>query len=224
MVGRLVKRQHIVWLEHKLCHSKPCALAAWQDTYLLVDVLTTKQELSQNVTKLVPYISDRYVVKGLPHGKITVKDVLLILSVIPDRNIVASLGLTADRLQLPHYHTHKGSLTLTVASDQGDLLSPSDLYLSVPEDDLLRIADCQILAFEDYVSGTRSRRELNRQRDVVSLVNLHSVKFFELLDAGLYLIWLRRLVAETVDEILRLLDHLLLVLIGRHLLREPFLA
>ena len=28
MVGRLIQCKHVVWLKHKLGHSKPCALAA----------------------------------------------------------------------------------------------------------------------------------------------------------------------------------------------------
>ena len=107
----------------------------------------------------------------------------MVLRIVTDGNIVAGLCLTADRLQLPHYHTHERCLSLSVASDESDFLSPSDLNLSIPENNLLRIAYSQVLSLEHYVTGTRSRRELDCQRHIICLVNLHSVKLFKLLDS-----------------------------------------
>ena len=136
----------------KTLYGKTGALTSRQDADLLVYVLSTKEELSQNVTEFVPHIADRYVVKGLPNCEISIKNVLLILSIIPYRNIIADLGLAAYWLQLPHYHTHKCGLAFPIASDQSDLLSPSDLNLRIPEDNLFRIAYRQVLPFENNVT------------------------------------------------------------------------
>ena len=83
-------------------------------------------------------------------------------------------------------------------------------------------AHARVLRFDDDLSRARSGRKLDVQRARVFLVDLDALDLLELLDARLDLIRLGGLVAEALDELLGLLDHLLLVQVGRHLLLAPF--
>ena len=117
--------------------------------------------------------------------------------------------------------THHGGLALSVPSYECDLLSPLDLHCGVAEHDLSGISCRQVFALEHDVSGTGSWRELHGQTHVVGLVYLYAVELLEGLDARLHLVRLSGLVAERLDELLGLLYHLLLVLVGGGLLLYP---
>ena len=75
-----------------------------------------------------------------------------------------------------------------------------------------------LLGLHNDLPRTRCRGELDVQTTEVLFVHLDPLDLLQLLDPRLYLIRLGRLVAEAFDKLLGLLDHLLLVLIGRQLL------
>ena len=137
---------------------------------------------------------------------------------------MAEPGFAADRLQFACDHAHERRLAFAVAPDEGDLLPALDFHLRMAENDFLRIADGQVAALENDVAGARRRREFHRQAGIVRLVDLDPVQLLQRLDAGLDLIGLGRLVAEGLDEFLRLLDHPLLVLVSGDLLLDTLRA
>ena len=72
------------------------------------------------------------------------------------------------------------------------------------------------------LSRTGRRRKLDAQGAQVLFVHFDTVELLQLLDARLHLIALGGFVTELFDELLRLLYHALLVLVGGHLLLAPF--
>ena len=223
MVGRFIKSQKVVRLEHQFRHTETSPLAAAQNSDFLVDVIPPEQECGQYVPQLRPDITRGNTFERLHDRQVLVQDIFLILSEITDVDIVSDLGFSGDWRQLTSHHPHQSGLSLTVPSDQCHFLSPADFNIGIAEHDLARIAYSQIAPLEHYISGTGRRRELHTESGIVSLVYFNAFQLFESLDAGLYLIRFRRLVPELVDEVLCLLDHLLLVLVGCHLLAYPLL-
>ena len=120
-------------------------------------------------------------------------------------------GLSADGLQLPHHHTHKRGLSLSVAAYEGNFLSPLYFYIRVAEYHLLRVTHSQAGRLIDHISRTRSRREFDIESGIVSFIDFNALYLLKGLDSGLHLIGLGRLVAEALYEVLRFFYHLLLV-------------
>ena len=80
------------------------------------------------------------------------------------------------------------------------------------------------LDYQREVARTFGLGEFEAQPGVVHLVHLDGHYLFQLLDAALHLHRLGRLVAEPLDELLGVGYHLLLVLVGAHLLFHALLA
>ena len=224
MVGRFVEGQQVVALQHQLGHAQTGALAAGEHGHAFVDVLAAEQELGQQVAQLAADVAHGDAVQRGEYGLVLVEDIFLILGVVADLDVVPKAGFAADRVQLTVDHAHQRGLALAVAADQRHLLAALDLDVGMAEDDLLRVADGQVRGLVDDVAGARRGREFDRQAGVVGLVDLDAVEFLQRLDAGLDLVGLRGFVAEGVDEFFRLLDHPLLVLVGRDLLLDALRA
>ena len=128
-------------------------------------------------------------------------------------------GRAGRRFQLSSDDTHEGGLPFSVTAHQGHLLAALDFDVSSGEYSFLWICGSKAFRLVNHVAGARSRRELYRETHLVYFVYLYPFKFLQCLDAGLYLIGLGGLVTEGLDELFRLLDHALLVLVGGGLLR-----
>ena len=101
---------------------------------------------------------------------------------------MSDLRVAGHRIQLVHDHAHERCLSLTVSSDQSDLLTPAYFDLSIIKHDLGSISDSHVHSLVSDVSRTRSRRELHRQCRSVLDINLYPFKFLKLLDTRLYLV------------------------------------
>ena len=182
MVRRLVERQKIVRLEYELGHGKSCALTTAQYRNLLVDIFSLEKESAEDVSELQPYISDCNSVQCTENRILFIKYIFLILSIITYAYIVSDLRVSGHRIQLVHDHAHERCLSLTVSSDQSDLLTPAYFDLSIIKHDLGSISDSHVHSLVSDVSRTRSRRELHSQCGSVLDINLYPFKFFKLLD------------------------------------------
>ena len=82
----------------------------------------------------------------------------------------------------------------------------------------------QILYDNRKIAASGRRRETQVKTAGVFQIHFQPLQPFQLFDAALNLYSLGRLIAEAFNEFLRVLNHLLLVLIGSHLLFMPLLA
>ncbi len=218
MVRRLVERQQIMAFQHQLGHTQTRPLAAAEHRNPLVYVLAPEKEGREDVSEPRADIPRRYAVESAEDRLFLVQHIFLILREIAHIHIMSEPGGSAYRLQLPHNHPHKRSLALAVAPDKGHLLPSLDLYVRIGEHQFSGIAYRQIFSLIDHIPGALCRRKLHAHRAPVRLVHLYALHFLQSLDSGLHLIRFRGLVAEAVYEVLRLLYHLLLVLVGGGLL------
>ena len=223
MVRRLVKSKKIIRLENQLCHSKPCPLTTAQHRHLLVNILTFEKKSTKNIPQFKTDIPHSNSIQSTEDSILLIKYIFLILSVITNVYIISDIGLSCHWFKLPHDHAHQRRLTLTVPAHKSHLLSPPHLNLRILEHNLLTITHLHVHRLVDNLTRTRSRRELHSKSRPVLQIHLNPLQLLQLLHTRLHLIGLRRLVAETLDELLSLLDHTLLVLIGSLLLGKPFL-
>ena len=163
MVGRLIKSKQIIWLEHELSHSQTGTLSTAQHCYLLINILSLEKKSTKDITKLQTNITDSYSVQCAEYRIIFIKYIFLILSVVSYIYIMTDLRLTVHRVQFFHYHTHQRSLTLSVSTYEGDLLTSSYLDLSPVKDHLGAITNTQIHTLVSNIARTWSWRELHTQ-------------------------------------------------------------
>ena len=82
----------------------------------------------------------------------------------------------------------------------------------------------QIFHYQRKISATWSWRKTQIEFAGVFQIHLKPFQFFELFDAALYLYRFGRFVPETLNKLLGILNHFLLILVGTYLLLVPFLA
>ena len=131
---------------------------------------------------------------------------------------MSHLGLASLGLQLAHNHAHERGFSFAIPANQRHLLPSLNLNLRIAEHHLLRVPDGKVRPLEHHITGALRRRKLQGKRSVIAFVNLYPLQFFQRLNARLNLVTLGGLVAETVDEIFRLLNHPLLVFVSGGLL------
>ena len=83
---------------------------------------------------------------------------------------------------------------------------------------------CKLFGLNDNIPRAGCIRETKIKGGKIFELYLNPVHFFQLFDPGLNLYGLGGLVPETLDKLLRIIYHLLLVAIGGQLLFAPFLA
>ncbi len=222
MVGRLVEHQQIARFEHHAGHRQPGPFTAREHLHLLVDVLAAEQERPQDVAQARADVAHGHPVEGVIDREFAVHQVVLVLRIVT----YVDVGPQPDRPlgggQLADEHPRKGRLALAVAAHQRDAVALADGEVRAAEHAFRAERHPGVLDFGHHLPRTRRGRELDVERRQVFLLDLQPVEAFELLDARLHLVGLRRLVAELLDELLGLLDHPLLVLVGGQLLRPPF--
>src|SRR5574344_1167089 len=155
-------------IKHKFGHGQAGTLASTQDSYLLVYILTSKEECPKDIPQSVTNFSDSYFLKSIIYSILFLQYIFLILSIISYINIISCLSLSLKRLQFRHHYTHHGSLTFTVSSYKGHLLSTLYGHICTSEDDLARtivilIANYGILDKKCYISRAWCRWKLHRQ-------------------------------------------------------------
>ena len=125
---------------------------------------------------------------------------------------------------LLHDALDQRGFTLTVLAHKGHLLASFDRQINIFQDDIVAIPLRQVLRLDGDGAGMWRRREFQVQGGVILLIHLDDIQFLQLLDARLHLVGLGSLVAETLDEVFRVLYLLLLVLVSPQLLLAALLA
>ena len=218
MVRWLVHNQQVVGREHQTRHCQTRALAARQHLDLLVDILATEQKCSQNIAQSGTNIAHRNAIQRVENGDLAVHQILLILSVVAYIDIRTQTYRALARRQFADQHTCQRGLTLAIATDECNLLASLNHEIGSAENVLCAEALAYLLHLGHNLTRARCGRELDVQGREIFLIDLDTLQSFELFDSRLHLIRFGRLVAETLDKLLGLFDHTLLVFVGCHLL------
>ena len=221
VVRRLVQHQQVARFEHHAGHRQTRPLAAREDLDLLVDVLAAEQERPQNVAQAGPDVAHGHTVQRVVDREIAVHQIVLILGVIADIDVRPEAHRPFGGRQLADQHACEGRLALAVAAHQRDPVALLDDEIRAAEDMFLAERHAGLADLRDDLPRAGRGRELDVERGEVLFLDLETVQPLQLLDARLHLVRLGGFVAEFLDELLGLLDHPLLVLVGRHLLRPP---
>ena len=118
---------------------------------------------------------------------------------------------------LVHDALHHGGLSLAVLTNECNLLATLYGEVHLVKDNMVVLLAC-LVADNGIVTASLRTGELQVQSRVVHLVYLHGDNLLQLAYALLYLYGLACLIAEAVDESLRVGNLLLLVLKGTQLL------
>ena len=102
-----------------------------------------------------------------------------------------------------------------VHTDQRHAIAALDRESSIAKDELLAVALRECFGFDDHAAGGRRLREFEVNHRLF-IRNLDALDFFQLFNPRLHLLGLARLVAEAVDESLKVLDLVALVAPGSH--------
>ena len=223
VVGGLIEDEQVDRLQQQPYHRQAAFLSTAQDLDLLVGILATEHESAQDVVDARAYVAHSHIVDSVMNSERFVEQLRLILSEITDFNVVPNLEFAVIG-DFTHEALDQGGFARTVLADKCDLLTTLDGKRHVMEHVERPIVLAQILGNDRIVTTARSRREFQPHARAVHLIDLDAVQLVEHLDAALHLHRLGRLIAETLDEVLGVMDELLLVLIGAHLLFDALLA
>ena len=127
-------------------------------------------------------------------------------------------------LYFPHDTFDKRRLTLAVLADERHLVSALNRQIGALEHHLLSIRFPNILHDDRITARTGGRRKFQTQSGSVLFVHLQQFQFLQHFHTALYLQGLRVRPLETFDELLRLGDELLLLIVRLLLLFAAFLA
>ena len=227
---RFVKEKKIRSSEEKTQKRKANLLAAGKDARGLLDVVFVEAERAELVAEDLLWPSSMRVpcvLRVAVDGEVWRYRLGKLLAQVAGDDIVSDDGLALGRLTRPRHDTHKRRLAEAVVADERDLVAARHVELE-PRKDLLDavVAEAEILAAEHLYAARRRLREpkpaglrVALRKDDPLLVDLVD----ELL-AALRLRGLRRLRAEAVDEPLKLLAVVILVLLGGLQVLVPDLA
>ena len=130
----------------------------------------------------------------------------------------------AHVVELAHDTLDESGFTFSVLAYECYFLSAADGESDVMED----VVGTEILAqvFDDKwkIAASRSRRKTQVEPRGVFEIHFKAFEFLQLLNAALNLDGFGGFIAEPLDEVLGVLNHLLLVLVGANLLLVAFLT
>ena len=223
VVGRLVEQEDVVGFEQEAHHSEARAFAAGEDAHLLVHVVAGEEERPEDVPKLFADFAYCHAVDGVEDGEFRVEQVCLVLGEVADVDVVPDAHFAGEG-DFAHNHLDQRGFAFAVFADEGDFLAAAHLEVDALEDDVAAICLAEVAPGDGDVPGADGGLEADGDACLVLLLDLDAFELFELFDTGLHLDGLGRLVAEAFDEVFGVLDLLLLVLVGAHLLLYALLA
>ena len=223
VVGRLVEDEKVDRLQQQLYHGQTAPLASAQHLHFLVRGLASEHEGTQYVAYLQPYVAHGSTVDGVEDRQLVVKQLCLVLGEVADADVVADGELPVEG-NLAHDALDERRLALAVAPYEGHFLAPFEGEVDVGEDDVVAVGLAHVLADDGVAAAPLCGLELQAQLAAVLLVHLDRDDFLQPFDAALHLHGLGGLVAEALDELARLGNLALLVLVGTQLLLTPFAA
>ena len=142
---------------------------------------------------------------------------------VTDFDVVSDFERTKI-VQLPHDTAHQCRFTFSVFANESHFLSAADGQIDVFNNGVRAVILTQVLNDNREVPASRSGRKTQVKTGCVLYIHFQPFQFIELLDAGLYLYGFSSLVAETLNEIFRFLNHLLLIHVCAHLLLMSLLT
>ena len=227
---RFVKEKKIRSSEEKTQKRKANLLAAGKDARGLLDVVFVEAERAELVAKDLLWPSSMRVpcvLRVAVDGEVWRYRLGKLLAQIAGNDIVSDDGLALGRLSRPSHYAHKRRLAEAVVADERDLVAARHVELETRKDILYAVvAEAEVFATEHLYAARRRLREpkpaglrVALRKDDPLLVDLVD----ELL-AALRLRGLRRLRTEAVDEPLKLLAVVILVLLGGLQVLVPDLA
>ena len=220
VVGGLVEDEAVDGLQQELDHRQSGAFAAGEHLHLLVGGLAAEHEGAQYVAYLQPYVAAGHAVDGLEHGELAVEQLRLVLCEVADLHVVTHLE-RALKGYFAQDALHQRTLALAVAAHEGHLLAAPDGQVDVVEDGAVVVL-AHLVADHGEVAAPLRTGELQAQGAGVHLVHLDGDDLLQLPHLLLHLHGLGGLVAEALDEGLRLLYLAALVFVGAQLLFAAF--
>ena len=220
MVGGLVKDEQVYGFQQEFYHGQTGTLASGEELHFLLRGLASEHEGAQYVAYLQADVAPGHTVDGIEDGQFAVQHLCLVLRKVTYLHVVPHLHLALEGDFL-HDALHHGGLALTVLAHEGHLLASANGEVHMVEDNVVVLLAC-LVADDGIVTASLRAGELEVQGRVVHLVHLHGYHLLQLAYALLHLYGLRCLIAEAVDEGLRVGNLLLLVLPGTELLLAPF--
>ena len=209
VVRRLIQHQQVARFEHHAGHCQAGTLTTREHLHLLVDILTAEQEGTQNIAQTGTNIAHSHPIQRVIDRKLAIHQIVLILGIVANIDIRTQANRPFGRGQLTNQHTRQRRLTLAIATHQGDAVALLDRKICPREDMLRPVGHADLFELGHHLTRTRCRGKFDVQVRQILLLDLHT---------RLHLVGFRRLIAELLDKLLGLLDHALLILVGRLLL------
>lgn len=217
MVRRFVEDQQVVWLEEELeeCQARALTTAEYLD--LLRRSFTSKHKGTEEVLDLRADLALGYIVDSLEDGARLILDGRLILGEVADLDIMPEREDTFV-LQLLHDAAHEGTLPLAVLPDEGNLVATLDHQVDIREDALIAKGLADTLHLHGIVARAWGGWEAQADSGGIDLIDLDQLQLLKHTHTALHLVGLGVRTLEALDEVSRLGDELLLLLVGLHLL------
>ena len=217
VVRRFVENQQVVWLEEELeeCQARALTTAEYLD--LLRRSFTTEHKGTEEILDLRTDLALGYIIDGLEDGARLILDGRLILGEVADLHVMTEREDTFV-LQLLHDAAHEGTLPFPVLPDEGNLVATLDHQVDIREDALVAKGLADALHLHGIVARAWGRWEAQADSGGIDLVDLDQLELLKHTYTALHLIGLGVCALEALDEVGRLGDELLLLLVGLHLL------
>ena len=194
-------------------------LAAGEDADLLEHVFVRKQEATEQAAQFGLAGGGRRIAEVIEDPGVGIEFLVLVLCEIVGFHVVAEAVFAVRDLFGSGEQLDQRGFARAVHADQGDAVSALDHEIDVAEYFFVHAAIFSRIGFGDaFELGHDASAGFGlRERKVDRLFfwgNLDALDLFQFLDAALYLLSFRCLVAEAVDEDFELLDAVALVAVS----------
>ena len=217
VVRRFVENQQVVGLEEELEQSQARTLTTAEYLDLLRRSFAAKHKGTEEVLDLRADLALGYIVDSLKDGARLILDGRLILGEVADLHVMAEREDTFV-LQLLHNAAHEGTLPFPVLPDKGNLITTLDHQVDIREDALIAKSLADALHLHGIVARAWGGWEAQADSGGIDLIDLDQLELLKHTHTALHLVGLGVRALEALDEVGRLGDELLLLLVGLHLL------
>ena len=223
VVRRLIEDEEVARLEEEPDHRESASFASGEDFDFFLGGFAAEHEGAEDIADLRTDVSDCNVINSVEDGEVLIEKGCLVLGKITDLDVVSYFE-GAQVVELAHDTLDESGFTFSVLADECHFLASSDGESDVMEDIVVSEIFSQVFDDERKIATSRCRRKTEVEAARVLQIHLETFEFLQLLDAALYLDGFGGFISEALDEILGVLNHLLLVLVGADLLLMTFLA
>ncbi len=213
VVGRLVEEQQVGGLEQQDGQGQAVALAAGEDTDLLVDIVAMEEEGAEQVAQFRHHVEGGNPGDLLQHRQLPIEGVGLVLGEVGQHQPRPFLALPFKRCFDPGQQAHQRRLAGAVGADQGHPLAAFDGQFDVAKHRVCAIAVAHPVELHRQAPALGRDRKL--EGDALAFGGeVDALDLLQLLDAALHQRCLDVVVAKLVDERLDLGDLLVLAAFG----------